>query len=72
MVEETTARPGRPGACQVTPVLWGIGAEESCSCPPWLRIRLEEMLAVGGVQELVLGLPECIGKQRPLAVLPRL
>lgn len=41
--------------------LWVLfaGAEESCSCPAGLK----ETPAVGGVQELVLGLLEHIRKQ---------
>lgn len=56
-------QPGQAGVtaqlCQER--LWVLfaGAEESCSCPAGLK----ETPAVGGVQELVLGLLEHIRKQ---------
>lgn len=49
----------------------GTGAGGPCSCPTGMRTWLEEMLPVGGVQELLLGLLEHIGKQRLPALLPQ-
>lgn len=75
LVEETMASQagGTAQLCQGTPVAaFGAGAEEPCGCPAGMRTWLEETLAEGGVQELVLGLLEHIGKQRLLALLPRL